>query len=96
MSLIHEKKFQESDFIKSHPGGVLGQRLSFKIREVMADMEKTPWIYAEQGVKAALEKMDACKLGAVIVTNKDLQVQGIITDGDIRHAVAVKGMGPLP
>ncbi len=95
VALIHEKKFQESDFIKSHPGGVLGQRLSFKICEVMADMEKTPWIYEEQGVRAALEKMDACKLGAVIVTNKDLQVLGIITDGDIRHTIAVKGTGNL-
>ncbi len=89
--LIHEKQFKESDFMKSHPGGALGHRLSFRIRDIMIGMEKTPWIDEEQELGTALAKMDDHKLGAVIITNKDLQVTGIITDGDIRHSLAKHG-----
>ncbi len=37
---------------------------------------------------AALRVMDDFRLGAVLILNPDRQVQGIITDGDIRHALA--------
>jgi arabinose-5-phosphate isomerase len=37
---------------------------------------------------SALEIMDRFSLGAVLVLNRYRQLQGIITDGDIRHAIA--------
>ncbi len=36
----------------------------------------------------ALQVMDRFSLGAVLVLNRERQLKGIITDGDIRHTIA--------
>ncbi|MCP3944456.1 MAG: KpsF/GutQ family sugar-phosphate isomerase [Desulfobacteraceae bacterium] len=89
VALIHEKKFKKSDFMKSHPGGALGQRLSCKVGEFMFKASTIPYITTGCTMDMAVKEMDKFKLGAVIVLNKDQQLVGIITDGDIRHCVAV-------
>jgi len=89
VALIHEKKFKKSDFMKSHPGGVLGQRLSCKVGEIMFEASGVPCVAMGSTMALAIEEMDRFKLGAVIVLNQTKQLMGIITDGDIRHCVAV-------
>lgn len=86
--LIHEKKFQKSDFMRSHPGGALGQRLTCRVKEIMFDASKAPCVSQEDSMNCALQEMDRHRLGAVIVLDRDKRVKGIITDGDIRHHVA--------
>ena len=86
--LINEKKFKRSDFMKSHPGGALGQRLSCKAWEIMLEASKVPWVTIGDTMTCAIEAMDKYKLGAVIVLNSDQQLMGILTDGDVRHCVA--------
>jgi len=89
VALIHEKKFKKSDFMKSHPGGALGQRLACKVGEIMFEAGAFPCVTMGNTMTRAIEEMDTFKLGAVIVLNKEKQLMGIITDGDIRHCVAV-------
>ena len=86
--LINRKKFKKSDFIKSHPGGKLGQRLSCKVGEIMFEASSVPWIDSGSALKEAVSVMDRFRLGAVFILNPAKQVIGIITDGDIRHCVA--------
>jgi arabinose-5-phosphate isomerase len=40
--LIEKKKFKKSDFMKSHPGGALGQRLSCQVGEIMFRAAQAP------------------------------------------------------
>ncbi len=89
VALIHEKKFKKSDFMKSHPGGALGQRLSCKVGEIMFEAGIVPCVIMGTSMAAAITEMEKFRLGAVIVLNKNRQLMGIITDGDIRHCVAV-------
>ncbi len=89
VALIHEKKFKKSDFMKSHPGGALGQRLSCKVGEIMFKASVVPCVTMGSTMGAAIEEMEKFRLGAVIVLNETMQLMGIITDGDIRHCVAV-------
>ena len=42
-------------------------------------------IYKERTIKEALDKIDLNKLGFLIVVNKQLKVQGLVTDGDFRR-----------
>ena len=86
--LITKKKFKKSDFMKSHPGGVLGQRLSSRVGEIMFEASTAPWILTGSSMDIAIEQMDKFKLGAVIVLDKEDKLKGIITDGDIRHCIA--------
>lgn len=86
--LIEKKKFKKSDFMRSHPGGALGQRLACQVGEIMFTSARAPIAFENDTMAAALETMDRFSLGAVLVLNRDNQVLGIITDGDIRHAIA--------
>ncbi|MCA1793439.1 MAG: SIS domain-containing protein [Desulfotignum sp.] len=86
--LIDKKKFKKSDFMKSHPGGALGQRLSCQVGEIMFKAAQAPCTFLDETMATALETMDRFSLGAVLVLNRKHQMVGIITDGDIRHALA--------
>ena len=88
--LITKKKFKKSDFMKSHPGGVLGQRLSSRVGEIMFEASTTPCVQTGSSMAIAIQEMDKFKLGAVIVLNPEKKVKGIITDGDIRHSIATR------
>jgi len=89
VALIHEKKFKKSDFMKSHPGGALGQRLSCKVGEIMFKASVVPCVTMGSTMDLAIEEMEKFRLGAVIVQNNTSQLVGIITDGDIRHCIAM-------
>jgi arabinose-5-phosphate isomerase len=86
--LIEKKKFKKSDFMRSHPGGALGQRLASRVGEIMLTADQAPGVFVDDPMTSALEIMDRFSLGAVLVLNRYRQLQGIITDGDIRHAIA--------
>jgi len=86
--LITKKKFKKSDFMKSHPGGALGQRLASKVGEVLFESTKVPYVVEGSTIKTAINEMDKFRLGAVIVLDQKDHLLGIITDGDIRHHIA--------
>lgn len=88
--LITKKKFKKSDFMKSHPGGALGQRLSCRVGEIMFDASAAPWVPTGSSMDKAIQEMDRFRLGAVLVLDTEKKLKGIITDGDIRHCIAEK------
>ena len=55
------------------------------VKEVMIDLVKTPKSSPKTLLKEALEVMDQNRLGIVCVVDADNNLQGIITDGDIRR-----------
>jgi arabinose-5-phosphate isomerase len=86
--LIEKKKFRKTDFMRSHPGGALGRRLASRVGEIMLAADQAPYAVMEDTMTTALETMDRFSLGAVLVLDRDRHLKGIITDGDIRHAIA--------
>jgi len=86
--LIEKKKFRKTDFMRSHPGGALGRRLASRVGEIMLAADQAPYTVMEDTMTTALETMDRFSLGAVLVLDRDRHLKGIITDGDIRHAIA--------
>ncbi len=86
--LINRKHFKKSDFIKSHPGGNLGKRLSSRINQFMFHADRTPVVLKNSTLIQAIEQIDHFKLGAVIIVDELRHLEGIITDGDIRHFLA--------
>jgi arabinose-5-phosphate isomerase len=90
--LINKRDFKSSDFRKIHPGGVLGQRLSSKVKDIMIKDESLPLVYEGVSFHEAVLKIDSGGLGAVLVVKKGDTLSGIITDGDIRRTIAKKGL----
>ncbi|MBN1829449.1 MAG: KpsF/GutQ family sugar-phosphate isomerase [Deltaproteobacteria bacterium] len=87
VALIHRKKFQESDFLKFHPGGSLGSRLRAKVRDLMISGPSVPCVYEGTIIREAIREMDEKNKGFVLVVDGKNTLIGILTDGDIRRLV---------
>jgi len=63
-----------------------------KCKEIMS--HKTRWCYPESTVKEAAQVMQEQNCGAIPVVDKDMHVQGIVTDRDITLFVILQGKKP--
>ena len=88
VSLIHRRGFNSSDFKKFHPGGALGQRLACKVADIMLTDKRIPLVKKGTPMQAALNVINSMKLGATLVLDESKKLIGIITDGDVRRAIA--------
>ena len=86
--LINKKHFKSADFRKNHPGGNLGQRLSRMVASIMLTGENVPVVHVSDRMETALEEIERLQLGVTLVVDARGVLIGIITDGDIRRAVA--------
>jgi len=87
ISLMNKKDFKPEDFAKSHPGGTLGKRLLLSAMDVMASGEEIPIINHNELSKDVIKTISEKGMGVAFVMNKNNEVVGLITDGDIRRAI---------
>ena len=88
--LINQKGFKSADFKRFHPGGALGRRLACAVGDMMLTGEAVPSILAGTGLSDAITEMNRHSLGIILILSADGALKGVITDGDIRRAVARK------
>ena len=81
--LLEYKGFTKEDFAKFHPGGILGKKLTLSV-ESLTNKNK-PKVYKNTSIKDVIIEISKNRLGATVVCNKEDQVIGIITDGDLRR-----------
>lgn len=85
-ALMEVRRFKARDFALFHPGGSLGRKLLVKVKDVMYT-DNFPVVPPTMRLADALITISDGKLGLGIVMENE-QILGIITDGDIRRAVA--------
>ena len=81
------KNFSATDFAKYHPGGALGKRLYLRASE-MCIRNKCPQVYIDTKMIDLIVEMSSKRLGATAVLDKNEQLVGVVTDGDLRRALA--------
>ena len=86
--LMKCKHLKPDDFRRFHPGGSLSQRLSASVGDIMLSGNALPLVPAGTGLLDAVDQIDRLSLGAVFIVGPAQTLEGIITDGDIRRAVA--------
>lgn len=86
--LINRKKFKMDDFKRFHPGGALGQRLARNVSDIMLTGDAVPSVGIGSDTAAAIQEMNRHSLGVILILESGDRLAGIITDGDIRRAVA--------
>ncbi len=74
----------EADFASNHPAGQLGKNLLLKAADVMHSGEQLPIISPTQSIKEAILVLTRKNLGGICVSETDQQLQGFVTDGDVR------------
>lgn len=89
MCLMDKKSFTASDFKRFHPGGDLGQRLKLSVSDIMH--ENVPMCGLQTSLAEALRVSEKGGFGAVIVSDSEGRLEGVITDGDIRRLINAGG-----
>jgi len=87
IALLEARGFNEDDFALSHPGGTLGRRLLLHVSEIMHTGDGIPKVSEEALLSEALIEMSQKGLGITTIVDKDENILGIFTDGDLRRAL---------
>ncbi|MBI5969715.1 MAG: KpsF/GutQ family sugar-phosphate isomerase [Deltaproteobacteria bacterium] len=89
VALLEKKGFKASDFALLHPAGSLGRRF-MKAGELMHAGDAMPRVSPGDSMKDAIIVMTAKRMGMTGVF-KGKKLVGIVTDGDLRRALAKGG-----
>lgn len=85
MCALEMKGFQVKDFAEFHPGGKLGRKLLTRVSDVMMSKD-LPLISEEASFKDVIELMTQAQVRGICgVVNRDGDLVGVVTDGDLRR-----------
>ena len=87
VALLTRRGFGAQDFRQIHPGGKLGARLR-RVRELMHTGDAVPLVPPDMRMDAALLVMTEKRFGCLGVLAEDGRLAGIVTDFDLRRAMA--------
>jgi len=82
--LLEARGFSTTDFARFHPGGSLGKQLYLRVSDIYPNNE-CPVVLTDSSIEEIILEMTSKRLGATAVVNESQELQGIITDGDLRR-----------
>tara|TARA_B110000238_G_scaffold197667_1_gene240676 strand:- start:700 stop:1521 length:822 start_codon:yes stop_codon:yes gene_type:complete len=85
VALLNARGFTSNDFALSHPGGSIGKQLLLRLNDIMHTGQRLPIVFEHALIKDALVEMSLKGLGMTAVVNKNHQLIGLFTDGDLRR-----------
>jgi arabinose-5-phosphate isomerase len=85
--LLKEKGFSLEDFAVLHPGGTLGKKLK-SVGDLMHRGDEVPLTSPETDLTDVLFEISSKRLGVAGVVDEGGNLIGVITDGDLRRAMA--------
>jgi arabinose-5-phosphate isomerase len=88
-ALMEVHGFKSQDFARFHPGGQLGRNLWLRVADVMHRLDQVACVQPSTPFKEVVIAMTRFSLGAACVLDEQSQLQGIITDGDVRRALQI-------
>ena len=81
--LLKLQNFSSRDFAKYHPGGALGKKLYLRVSD-MSSVNEKPQVGLNTSIKDVIIEISEKRLGVTAVVENG-NVEGIITDGDLRR-----------
>lgn len=87
MVLVEKRGFSKEDFSVLHPGGNIGQQLQ-RVAKLMHVGDELPLVEQADSMQRVLLTMTTKRFGCAGVTDKEGELIGIITDGDLRRHLA--------
>jgi arabinose-5-phosphate isomerase len=87
VALMVKRGFRKEDFLRHHPAGSLGERLSLNVKDIMLCRTAIPEVREDASLKEVIGCINRQNLGFALVTRGD-ELLGIITDGDLRRFLA--------
>jgi arabinose-5-phosphate isomerase len=93
MALAEKRGFKEEDFANLHPGGKLGKRLA-RVESLMHTGDAVPRVTPRTTMPDVIYEMSRKKLGVTAVVDNEKLV-GVISDGDLRRLLELRGKDAL-
>jgi len=93
MALAEKRGFKEEDFANLHPGGKLGKRLA-RVESLMHTGDAVPRVTLRTTMPDVIYEMSRKKLGVTAVV-EDEKLVGVISDGDLRRLLELRGKDAL-
>jgi arabinose-5-phosphate isomerase len=87
IAVMTRRGFKQGDFALFHPGGHLGRRMFLTVGDLMHCQADIPIVSETAQLKEIVLEISAKRLGMTCVVDAAGQLQGIITDGDLRRAL---------
>lgn len=81
VALLLRRGFSREDFAQLHPGGLLGRKLTVRVRDVMLD-DELPLLSPEASMRTCVVAL-AEKRGTVAVVDGARRLIGVVTAGDL-------------
>jgi arabinose-5-phosphate isomerase len=82
--LLELRNFTSRDFAEYHPGGSLGKQLYLKVSDIYTH-NQLPAVSPDTSLKDVILEISSKRLGCTAVVDKEQNLLGIITDGDLRR-----------
>jgi arabinose-5-phosphate isomerase len=84
ISLLCRKGLTAADFAVLHPGGTIGNKLTYRVKDLMIAGNDLPLADINASMGEVIEVMSDKKLGIAVITEEG-RLSGVITDGDLRR-----------
>ncbi|MDP2983375.1 MAG: KpsF/GutQ family sugar-phosphate isomerase [Candidatus Latescibacter sp.] len=84
ISLLNRKGLTADDFAVLHPGGTIGNKLTYRVKDLMICGDDLPLADINASMGEVIEVMSDKKLGIAVITEQG-RLSGVITDGDLRR-----------
>lgn len=91
ISLMRLKEFSKDEFVKIHPAGRIGKRISMKVKDLMLSGAAVPFCSPHDKLVDTLVELSNKQCGCVLIVDDKKKMLGIFTDGDLRRSLQAKG-----
>ncbi|MDR0418095.1 MAG: KpsF/GutQ family sugar-phosphate isomerase [Puniceicoccales bacterium] len=88
-ALMKAKNFTKKDFATIHPAGQIGRNLLLSVRDIMTSLVNVACLKGDETLREIVIAMTEKPLGGALILGENNQLNGIITDGDIRRALKI-------
>jgi arabinose-5-phosphate isomerase len=85
LALLDRRGFGAEDFLRLHPSGVLGRRLSLRVADLMHQGEALPVVREDTSLREALLVIIRKGLGMTCILGREGALLGVLTDGDLKR-----------
>lgn len=92
IALMEQKQFSLAQYAENHPLGLIGRKLTIRVKDVMRKEEQIPLCGPEDRLFEVIVELSNKKCGCLLVVDKEKNLLGIFTDGDLRRCLQQEGV----
>ena len=91
MALMRAKKFSLNDYALNHPAGIIGKKITLKVKDLMICGSDIPKCSSNDCLIDVLPELSSKKCGCLLALDDEDRLLGIFTDGDLRRSLQSQG-----